>query len=157
MKVIGYRNSDRLWSVHFNHETETKVLLVQEVKTIFNWHRKLGYLGKENMKKLMDLSEGMKFTSKNLIDLDNVCEICLKAKQTRQPFGEKSLRAKRPLEIIYTDVCGPIDPPTWDKKKYILTFIDDYTNFVMVYLLEGKYEVSDTVKEYINLVETKWN
>ena len=27
----------------------------------------------------------------------------------------------------------------------------------MIYLIEGKYEVTETVKEYANQVETKWN
>lgn len=131
-------------------------LLTQENEEILKWHQKLGHLRKENMKKLLTMSEGMKITDKSLNILNDACEVCLKAKQTRIPFGEKRTRAKRPLEIIHTDVCGPIDPPTWN-KKYILTFIDDFTHFVMVYVIEGKFEVFDMVKEYANQVETKWN
>lgn len=94
------------------------------------------------------MSEGMTLTSDGLKALDNVCETCLKAKQTRLPFGDKRLKATRPLEIVHTDICGPVDPSTWNKKKYILIFIDNFTNFVMIFLLEGKYEVSLKVKEY---------
>jgi len=43
------------------------------------------------------------------------------------------------------------------KKRYMIIFIDDYSHFVMIYLIEGKYEVTETVKEYVNQVETKWN
>lgn len=157
IKLDGYRNSDGLWTVNLNHNTETKALLAQEVKTAYGWHQKLGHLGKENMKKLVKLSEGMKLTSESLNAMNKIGETCLKAKLTRLPFNKKRSNAKRPLELIHTDVCGPVDPLTWDKKKYFFTFIDDYTHFVMVYLLERKYEVSDKIKEYINLVETKWN
>lgn len=69
------------------------------------------------------MSEGMTLTKEGLEALDTVCETCLKAKQTRLSFGENRLRAKRPLEIVHTDICGPVDPSTWDKKKYILTFL----------------------------------
>lgn len=157
IKLIGFRNGDGLWTVNLNQESMDSALLTRENKMAIQWHQKLGHLGKENMKKLQNISEGMKITDKSLDVLNNVCETCLKAKQTRIPFGEKRTRAKRPLEIVHTDVCGPIDPITWDKKKYMITFIDDFTHFVMVYLIEGKYEVADTVKEYANQVETKWN
>lgn len=103
------------------------------------------------------MSEDIKITEENLNILNNACEVCPKVKQTRLPFGKERTKAKRPLEIVHTDVCGPIDPFTWDKKKYIITFIDDFTHFVMVYLIEGKFEVTETVKEYTNQVETKWN
>lgn len=140
----------------FKSSTET-ALLIKQNESALNWHRKLGHLGKENMKKLLDMSSGIKLTKNNIDTVNSVCEICLKAKQTRTPFGNERTRAKRPLEIVHTDVCGPIDPLTWDKKRYMITFIDDFTNFVMVYLIERKSEVSDIVKEYTNQVETKWN
>jgi len=55
-----------------------------------------------------------------------------------------------------TDVCGPINPFTWDTKNYILTFLDDFTHCVIVYLLERKYEVAEKMKQFINMVEAKW-
>lgn len=61
------------------------------------------------------------------------------------------------MELIHIDLSGPIDPSTWDNKKYMLTFIDDYTHFTIVYLLKNKYEVTETIKEYAERVETKWN
>jgi len=84
------------------------------------------------------------------------CEICLRAKQVRTPFGKARTRATRSLELIHTDVCGPIDPCTWDKKNYILTFLDDFTHFAVIYLLEKKYEVTEKVKQFINMAEAKW-
>lgn len=45
--------------------------------------------------------------------MKTVCETCLKAKQTRLPFGENRERAKRPLEVLHTDVCDPMEVPTW--------------------------------------------
>lgn len=44
-----------------------------------------------------------------------------------KPFPSvASARSKRVLELIHSDVCGPITPSLWDGKRYILTFIDDY-------------------------------
>lgn len=57
-------------------------------------------------------------------------------------------RATRPLEIIHTDLCGPIDPDTWDGNRYFLTFADDFTNYLMIYLLKTKGEVAGMLKKH---------
>jgi transposase InsO family protein len=50
-----------------------------------------------------------------------------------------------------------VETPTWDDKKYMLTLLDVYTHFTVIYLLKNKYEVTDTIKEYAERVEAKWN
>jgi len=109
------------------------------------------------MKKLQSLSEGMSLNKTDLQKIQQRCEVCKQAKQARTPFGEQRKRAKRPLEIIHSDVCGPISPSTWDNKRYFITFLDDYTNYTMIYLMETKTEALEKFQEYTALAETKWN
>lgn len=120
------------------------------------WHRKLGHLGINNIKKLMNMSEGINLSKKDVETVLN-CEKCLEAKQTRLTFYSVRQRAARPLEIIHTDVCGPIDPVTWDGKRYFLTILDDYTHFCKVYLLKSKNEVFEYLKEFVNEAEAYQN
>lgn len=77
--------------------------------------------------------------------------------KTHKNFGDQRKRATRPLEIIHTDVCGPITPETWDRNRYFVTFLDDYTNYVEVYLMEEKGEVFQKLKEFITKAEVKWD
>lgn len=42
-------------------------------------------------------------------------------------------------------------------RKYFLTFIDDYSNFVYVYGIKGKNEVFSCFKEYMQMVQAKFN
>lgn len=121
------------------------------------WHERLGHLSAENMYRLQSLSEGMSLDKRELQEIQRKCTVCKQAKQTRTPFGEQRKRAKRPLEIIHSDVCGPVSPSTWDNKRYFITFLDDYTNFTMIYLMEAKSEALEKFQEYTALVETKWN
>ena len=59
---------------------------------------------------------------------DSLCEGCILGKQHRESFpSEKSIRAKAPLEIVHSDVCGPMQTPSLANSHYILTFIDDFT------------------------------
>lgn len=79
------------------------------------WHERLGHLGINNMVKLLDLSEGIKLTRSEIEDQLSDCEMCIQANHIRMPFGDHRKRATRLMEIIHTDVCGPITPKTWDK------------------------------------------
>jgi len=36
------------------------------------------------------------------------CESCLAGKATAKPFGKAS-RASNPLELVHSDICGPMD------------------------------------------------
>ena len=120
------------------------------------WHQRLGHLSHNNVKLLRDgLADDIHF--QNNLDEDEVCEVCLKGKQARFPFitdPEKSL-AERRLELVHTDLCGPMPVDSLGGKKYILTFLDDHTRKVFVYFLERKSEVSEHVKDFINLVENQ--
>jgi transposase InsO family protein len=88
---------------------------------------------------------------------DVACEVCLKGKQARFPFPshpEKSVAAKR-LDLIHTDLCGPLPVNSLGGKRYILTFLDDHSRKVFVYFLKRKSEVSEYTKNFISLVETQ--
>ena len=40
-----------------------------------------------------------------------ICESCLEGKMTKRPFKAKGYRATKPLELVHTDVCGPVFKP----------------------------------------------
>ncbi|GJQ87005.1 hypothetical protein Trydic_g12588 [Trypoxylus dichotomus] len=79
------------------------------------------------------------------------------AKQTRLPFKTSRQRASRCLEILHTDICGPIEPTTWDDKRYILTVLDDYTHYTRIYLLRYKNEAAEYLNEFIKEAEALQN
>lgn len=153
--VEGKRGENELYKIKLNKSGENA--LVSETENIENWHKKLGHTSNKNMLKLKSNSVGLNLSDSEIKNFKNTtCEVCIKAKQTRKPFSEIRQRATRPLEIIHTDVCGPLDP-TWDDKKYFITFLDDYTHFCTIKLLNGKHETFNAVKEFVNQAEAKWN
>lgn len=58
----------------------------------------------------------------------------------------------RPLGRIHSDVCGPIEPASWDGCCYFVSFIDDYSHFAMVFLLKKKSQVFEKFQEYEAMV-----
>ena len=68
------------------------------------WHLHLGHINSNRIQRLIKdgLLEPMDF------DGFLVCELCLEAKMTKQPFNAKGRRAQELLELVHTDVCSPI-------------------------------------------------
>ena len=82
----------------------------------------LGHIGQDDLKRLAKV--GL-LGSIDKIDL-SVCEQYLAGKAMRLPFG-KAKRASFPLELIHSDICGPMNVRTRHEDQYFITFIDDFT------------------------------
>jgi len=50
-------------------------------------------------------------------------------------------RVKNPLSVVHSDVCGPFDVSSLEGNKYFLTFIDEFTRKIWLYLLKEKKKV----------------
>ncbi|KAK2421428.1 E3 ubiquitin-protein ligase SPL2 [Trifolium repens] len=63
------------------------------------------------------------------------------------------MRSTQKLEMVLSDVCGPFEVKSIGGNNYFLTFIDDYTRHVWLYLIEKKSEVFIKFKKFKALVE----
>jgi hypothetical protein len=80
---------------------------------IFVWHARLGHLSLPAIKRLPSIIKGIQLHSKSPSEC--VCEACIMGKMFRKPF--QSLKPKdkvksRPLELIHSDVIGPMQTQT---------------------------------------------
>lgn len=85
--------------------------------------------------------------------INKIWETYLNAKPARIPFKNVRDRANERLQLIHADVCGTIDPITWVRKRYFLNFLDDYTNFAVVFSMKHMSEVPSLMKGYIAYIE----
>src|SRR5579859_8093398 len=116
------------------------------------WHRRMRHLSEDNVRKLAKIVDGMGIKVRTTV---GVCEACLEGKQHRQLSHQPATRAKEPLELIHSDLCGPIDPTTYGGTNYYLLFTDDYTRMTRIYPLKKKSSASvlEKFKEYKPEVE----
>ncbi|OUC43869.1 integrase core domain protein [Trichinella nativa] len=89
-------------------------------------------------------------------DAENDCEICLIGKMTLTSFTKVANRAKKQVELIHSDRCGPMLTATPSDHRYMMTLIDDYSRFTVVYLLKTKDEAVDRIKDYVATLHTKF-
>ena len=76
-----------------------------------------------------------------------VCEPCLEGKMTMRPFQAKGYRAKEVLNLVHTNLGGPISTGARG-YEYFITFIDDYSRYGYIYLMRHKSEAFEKFKEF---------
>ncbi|CAL2255657.1 unnamed protein product [Prunus armeniaca] len=116
------------------------------------WHCRYGHLSWNGLKVLQE-----KKMVKGLPQFKapvNVCENCLVGRQARDPFPKESTwRASETLQLVHADICGPINPISSNKKRYFITFIDDFSRKTWGYFLIEKSEAFVSFKNYKARVE----
>lgn len=83
------------------------------------------------------------------------CIVCLKGKQTRGAFKHTGSRVSNLLDLIHSDVCGPIKTNSNGGARYFLTFVDEYSRKVFVYFFKAKSEVTNLFLEFKSFVENQ--
>jgi hypothetical protein len=84
-----------------------------------------------------------------------VCDACQRTKSHQLPFSKSFSVSKAPLELIFSYVWGPA-PISVGKFKYYVSFIDDYSKFVWIYLLKNKSDVFHKFHDFQQLVECQF-
>ena len=133
------------------HSVSTKRCKVDNDSPTYLWHCRLGHIGVKRMKKLHTdgLLESLDFES------FDTCEPCLMGKMTKTPFSGIMERATDLLEIIHTDVCGPMNVEARGGYRYVLTLTDDLSRYGYIYLMKHKSETFEKFKEFQSEVENQ--
>ena len=66
----------------------------------------------------------------------------------KRPLNAKRYRAKDLLELVHSNVCGPMSIQARGGFEYFITFTDDYSRFGYVYLMKRKSETFEKFKEF---------
>ena len=112
------------------------------------WHQRLGHLNIHQLKEIVqkEIATGIRLPKKANLSF---CEGCVEGKMHRKPFkpvGE--IRSTRRLQLVHSDVCGPMQTESIGGRKYFVTFIDDYSRCCAVYFMRNKSEVLEKFKEF---------
>ena len=98
------------------------------------WHARVGYVGQNRLNRLA--KDGL-LDRLTMLKLSKY-ESCLARKATIKNLGQAS-RVSSPLELIHSDVCGPMNVKARHGAIYFITLIDDYSRYGYVYLLSHRY------------------
>ena len=113
------------------------------------WHMRLGHINLNRIDRLV--KEGV--LPSLVVEPIPLCESCLEGKMTKRPFSSKGNRAKDLLDLIHTDVCGPMNVKARGGYEYFITFTDDFSRYGYIYLLHRKSDSFEKFKEFRAEVE----
>ena len=150
--TIGTAVGDKLYLL--NNVREQASFVKKAEPTAELWHYRFGHLNKSYLHQLAkdEMVTGMSFRND---DFDK-CEPCILGKMKRSSIPKKSFsRSSKPLELIHSDVCGPLQTPSHGGSKYFVSFTDDYSRYSTVYFMKNKSEVLSKFKEFMNVTENK--
>ena len=156
-KVIGYGAlSDGLFHIQLHNDVTYNSIhvtiglkrCVMNEESFMLWHRRLGHISIERMKKLVN--DGV-LSTLDFADF-KTCLNCIEGKQTNKS-KKSAKRCTNLLEIIRTNICC-LDMDA-NSLKYFITFIDDYSRYIYLYLLRSKDEALDAFKVFKAEVENQ--
>ena len=145
-RAIVRRGEEAVFVAKKNPSNLFEVVMCKSVMGI--WHDRLGHPGQE-------ISRLMKNSHPEVQCLDGNCEVCVKAKMKQLPYTESKNRASYPLELIHSDVCGPIEPVSFDGQKYFVIFEDDYSKYVSVFTIKDRSSVLECFRTFRQMLEAR--
>ncbi|KMQ86103.1 retrovirus-related pol polyprotein from transposon tnt 1-94 [Lasius niger] len=148
-KILQHREiSDR---TNLKSRTEEFAMLtVHESKDL--WHKRLGHINEQGMTQLMKKTEKYKKFSDSTL---SPCESCILGKHARKPFPISERRASKKLELLHSDLCGPMSIPSIGGARYLLTLIDDHSRMIFGYFIKSKDQVLSTFKDFKVMIENQ--
>ena len=72
---------------------------------------------------------------------------------TKSSFKRKIYTSKEILELVHTDLCGPIEVQSYKGDIYIMLFVDEYSRMMTIMFLKQKFDAFQMFKWYLARVE----
>jgi len=116
-------------------------------KSLMLWHCRLGHYYQDDINKYLQLHN---------IKTDNCIE-CKIAKLKNKPHNKTPPRANKVLEMIHSDIIGPINPTSNDNFKFIITFIDDFSRKSWIFLMKDKSNATSIITDFLKYLDNHYH
>jgi histone deacetylase 1/2 len=134
-------------------KSSNKRVLGATKPTISLWHHRLGHPASPVVQRVLN-HHTLPFTDES--NKDGICHACQMGKSHQLPYPQSSSVSTGILDLIFSDVWGPV-PNSVGRNKYYVSFIDDHSKFTWVYLLCQKSEVFACFRDFQSLLERQFD
>ena len=137
------------WHQASLYHANTTLVLPKEAANMFininTLHQCIGHISMDQICHMVkeDQLQGIQHLTGKL----EFCKPCTITKMKKLPFKPaKEAWTTWPLQMVHTDVGGPITPASREGYKYWMVIIDDFTCFPWVYFMKHKSEAPNVYK-----------
>ncbi|GAU47720.1 hypothetical protein TSUD_285070 [Trifolium subterraneum] len=144
-------SKNRTFQIELN-VMDHKCLMTAYSRDEWLWHYRMGHL---NFKDLTLMQMKNYVTGLPAMNApDEIFEECVHSKQPRGSFRKYVMsKTKSTLEIVYSDVCGPMQVDSIGGNKYFVSFVDDFSRKIWTYLINKKSDVLSVFKKFKSVEE----
>ena len=96
-------------------ENSTQALVHHKVDPCELWHRRFGHLHYTSLPGLQKMVTGIPEVS---LKHDGICKGCALGKNTKKSFSRSKNRSKGILDLIHSNICGPMSSPSLSGYLY---------------------------------------
>jgi hypothetical protein len=86
---------------------------------------------------------------------NEICKGCMLGKNIKKAFLSSDNRVQGILDLVHSNVCGPMSSPSLSGCSYYVIFIDDYSRKFWIYFLKDKSDTFDKFNVYKSFIEKK--
>ena len=87
--------------------------------------------------------------------IPTMCHGCKMGKSTCKPFPGSAKTTSGILEVIHSDLAGPMQVKSIQGSLYTATFVDDYSCHAVVYCLRLKDQFVAVLQKFLSWAETQ--
>ncbi|SDA06520.1 BZ3501_MvSof-1269-A2-R1_Chr4-2g06566 [Microbotryum saponariae] len=153
----GARLDEGLYLLDADHSKCQHLALLSRSQSsvpLLTLHRCLGHLAPSSIQKMVaaGLLEGLRAGYSDEEVEKFVCNACLSAKGHRLPFPDSDSHSSERLGLVHSDVLS-FPERSLTGKRYLVTFLDDYSRKLWAYAIGHKSEVFGIFKTWLAEVE----
>ena len=138
------------------HERNQIAALVDFDDPVWKWHRRLGHLGIQSMRRLLKQSEGMDLTDDELkAKAQAICPICATTRAINKiPRDPARRRYESVGEMLHVDTWGRYPVEGWDGSYYFLFVTDDFSRHTWSKGFFSKDQIPGLLWDIVQEIET---
>jgi hypothetical protein len=129
-----------------------QALAHEMINTCKLWHRRFGHLNYNALPGLQKMATGMSIFP---FEHDSICKGCALGKNTKKAYPHSNRKTSGILDLIHSDLCGPMTSPSMNGCLYYIIFIDDCSRKTWIFFFKTKDESFSKFQDFKNLVENQ--
>jgi hypothetical protein len=110
------------------------------------WHKRLSHIHYKSLPIMKTMVIGLLDIQ---VDHEGICKGYAEGKSVKRPFPRSERKDKGVLDIIHSDVCGPMSTYSYNGYVYYVSFIYEFSRKAWIYLLKTKGDLFKEFKTFI--------
>jgi hypothetical protein len=115
---------------------QTNLTRHDKIDPIMLWHERMRHIGEKGLQAMQKKGIVESFPKCGLEV--NVCEHFIYGKKIRMRFPSRATRENVIIELVHSDVFGPVTVPSLGGSIYYVSFIDYFSRDTWIYFLRKK-------------------